>query len=81
MKRDILCPSCGEDNRRLFPVKEPYPGEFVKFVEGTAINHYRCDLCGRNIARNNDCLAFTIFTKTRPYTAWESQYINIKKEE
>jgi hypothetical protein len=79
MKREILCPDCGADSRHTFPMAEPYPGEFVKFVDGTAINHYICDQCGRKVPRNSDCVAFTIYTKTRPYEAWEFQYIKIKE--
>lgn len=65
----------------LFPSDEPYRGECVKFVPGLALDDYFCDGCGGAILKGESCVAFSISTKRTPYFAWESEYIEIKKED
>ena len=81
MTRDILCSTCATDRRELFPNDNPYPGEYIKFVPGYALEDYFCDLCGGAIETKQACTAYSIWTNRRPYTAWESEYIKLKEDQ
>lgn len=81
MRRDIICGGCGVQQQDLFPSDEPYRGESLKFVPGLALHDYICDLCGATILEGEPCCAFSISTKEAPYFPWESEYIEIKKED
>lgn len=77
MKQEIVCNNCKEELRKLFPVDEPSPGEYVKFVEGKARTNYICDQCGRPIKLGEICLAFSSWADYGgvPYYKWEYQYL------
>lgn len=77
MQRNIICPTCATVSRKRFPTNNPYPGEYLKFIGGTALNKYLCDHCGDAINIGDKCTAFSIWTDTRPYLPWESDYIKI----
>lgn len=84
MKQQIICQKCETDLKKKYPSGiTPYPGEHIKFVDGTAKFHYRCDTCGEEIAAGSPCCAFSIWSDhgAQPYYPWEEDYINIKKEE
>ena len=80
MQRDIICPTCAMVSRKRFPNDNPYPGEYLKFIPGTALNDYLCDHCGGAIYVGQKCTAFSIWTNSRPYIVWESEYIKIKEK-
>lgn len=83
MKREILCIDCAEKVRKLFPSEEPFPGEHVKFVEGKAINKYRCDECSCDIESGADCVTFSCWTdhSRATYFPWEKYFIEIEDDE
>lgn len=75
MKREIICPDCAAELRKEFPVESPYPGEHVKFVDGTARQDFRCDQCYAFIQTGDPCSAFTIWTDRQGFVAREEEYI------
>ena len=77
MKREIICVNCAIEQRELFPTDNPYPGEYVKFIEGAALEDYVCDLCSNTIEHTDKCYAFSIYTDRQPYWAWEHEFIKI----
>lgn len=77
MKREIICVNCAIDQKELFPSSNPYPGEYVRFIEGAALRDYICDLCAARIEHTDKCYAFSIYTDQRPYRGWEQDYIKI----
>jgi hypothetical protein len=79
MKREILCPDCRKDSRKLFQTDTPFPGEFVKFIDGSAIMNFKCDGCGCEIAVGKLCTAFSSWADYGgiPYSPWEYDYIDI----
>ena len=81
MKREIICPTCQKQSRKMFHTDTPYPGEHVKFVEGTAKRDFICDHCGTDIFISEECCAFTIWADhgRQPYYAWESEFIIVNK--
>ena len=85
MKREIVCPKCRKNLRELFPTNNPYPGEYVKFVDGTARHDFVCDSCGKPINYNGKCTAFSCWAEYGgiPYMEWEDEYLReaIKNKE
>lgn len=79
MKRLIVCKNCEIKHRKLFPVESPYPGEHVKFVVGTALSKFKCDICGSLIDIDEYACAISIWSDYRgiPYLSWEKEYIAI----
>lgn len=79
MKRQILCKNCGEKFKKLFPIKSPYPGEYVKFITGKALNDYLCDYCSINIKKSDECIAHSIWADydEQSYYKWEDKFIEI----
>jgi len=77
MKREILCPECAREVRRLYPTDNPYPGEGVRFVVGNALADCNCDRCNADIKTTGACVAFSIFTTDGriPYFAWEHNFV------
>ena len=88
MKRDILCPICAAEHRKLHGIPEnsqephsPYPGEFVKFLDGKALFEmmnngcFHCDSCYETILPGQPCVAASIWTTRVPYYPWEEAYI------
>lgn len=80
MKREIICKDCIKDLKKLFPEQSPYPGEYVRFLNGKAKKNMFCDSCGKNISMNEKCVAFSIYSDSRPYFDWENNYISTIKE-
>lgn len=82
MKRQIICKSCQYKTKKRFPSDNPYPGEYLKFVEGTAKHPMICDDCGTPIIREEECCAFTIWADhgRQPYYEWEGEYLNLKED-
>jgi len=78
MKREILCPKCRINVRKLFPTDNPYPGEHVMFIDGMALMQYRCDNCDNTILPGDKCTAFSSWADYGgvPYYEWEGEYIN-----
>ena len=88
MKQEILCEDCAKRTRERFPTNNPYPGEYVKFVDGTAKKACLCDGCPtrRPIAEGEPCTAFSIWAEHGriPYYPWEQEFLNViptKEEE
>lgn len=79
MKREILCVWCRPNVRELFPTDNPYPGEHVKFVDGTAKMDRICDQCGCPIEAGQTCTAFSSWADYGgiPYFPWESGYLEL----
>jgi len=79
MKREILCPECRVNYRKLFPTNTPYPGEHLKFVDGKSSLSVICDSCTKPIEPGDDCTAFSAWADYGgiPYHKWESEYIDI----
>ena len=75
MKREIICKNCEPDYRQLFPVESPYPGEYIKFVNGKARENMTCDFCGTPIKKNKSCCAVSMYTDQIPYFEWEDEDI------
>jgi hypothetical protein len=79
MKREILCPDCKTKMQKLFPTSNPYPGEYIKFVDGRAKKDFLCDGCVniRPIKEGDICTAFSIWSENGgiPYFPWESDFI------
>lgn len=82
MKREILCNGCAKSIKKLFPSEEPFPGEHVKFVEGKAINEYRCDECSCDIKTGTNCVTFSCWTdySKAKYFPWEEYFIEIAED-
>jgi len=78
MKREIICPECREELRKIFPTDTPFPGEYVRFVDGHARKPFICDNCGADIPHGLKCTALSMWTDNFPYTEWENDYIAIK---
>lgn len=80
MKQDILCIKCAEERRGLFPTDNPFPGEHIKFVFGTAKIECLCDGCVKykEIHTGERCCAFSLWTDFGgvPYHQWERNFIN-----
>ena len=79
MKREILCQSCEEKVRKLFPVESPYPGEHIKLVNGKSLKNMVCDGCDKFIIEGEAVCAFSIWADYGgvPYYSWESDFIEI----
>jgi hypothetical protein len=79
MKQDlglyILCPDCALRVRDSYPNDNPYPGEYLKFVEGDAKRDFICDHCDQPIPIHGMCFAFSVWTDRFPYFDWEDGYI------
>ena len=82
MKQEIVCPTCKDMLRKLFPTDSPYPNEHVKFVEGEALRGFICDQCAASIGEGDHCFAFTIWADHGriPYHPWEHDFIKPKDE-
>lgn len=78
MKREILCNGCKNELRELFPTNTPYPGEFLKFIKGKAKQYYICDRCGKDITKDSECWAFSIYTNN--YYQWEGEYLELRQQ-
>ena len=81
MKQQIICQKCEAYERQQFPMENPYPGEHVKFVKGTAIDAMICDLCGKSLNAWEQVCAFSIWADHggQPYYEWEFDYIESLK--
>lgn len=81
MKQDIMCITCRDESKKRYGDSlEPYPGEYLKYVNGRAIGQYKCDHCGKKINPLEQCCAYSVSTKNAPYFPWEHKYIIVKKE-
>lgn len=77
MKREILCPTCSDNARLMFPTNQPYPQERVLFVRGTSKQSCVCDVCRARIDIDDHCTAFSIYSKTDKFAGcWEHEYVN-----
>ena len=76
MKREIVCPDCAKNLKKLFPDASPYPGEYLRFINGKSKKELICDQCATSIKIDDDCCAFSIYSDTRPHYDWEENYIN-----
>ena len=81
MKRQILCPGCTTKfndtvNGLKFDPEVIATGEQSKFVVGNSLVECRCDLCSVEILPGGACCAVSTFTKSTPYFAWESKYVD-----
>ena len=81
MKRQILCPGCTTEfhdivSRVRFDPEAMATGEQSKFVVGNSLVECRCDMCDAAILPGGACCAVSTFTKSRPYFAWESKYVD-----
>lgn len=74
MKRDMLCAKCGKETRQRFSSLEPFTGEFVLMRRGKVKTPFVCDWCGKSVSASV-AVAISIFTTTRPYFAWEEQFL------
>jgi len=81
MKREIVCGKCREELIKLFPTDNPYPLEYIKFVDGKARKEFFCDQCGREINKEENCTAVSIWADYGgvPYTEWEPDYLFDRK--
>lgn len=78
MKREIVCPECEKELKELFPDKDPYPGEHIRFVDGNAKREMYCDHCLTLIQPGVPCCAFSIYCDARPYYNWEDGYLDVE---
>jgi len=81
MVRKILCKKCEEESRKLFPTSSPYPGEHIKFVQGTIKRACFCDNCDTHIHTKDQVCAMSIYADYGgiPYFEWEDEYLIIEK--
>ncbi len=81
MKCQILCKTCEAEYRKMFPNPSPYPGEYIKFVNGKALFNMRCDECNEDILMTEEICAMTIWAENGgiPYREWEGQYLDSVK--
>jgi hypothetical protein len=77
MKREIVCETCKEKLKKLFPTDFPYPGERIKFVDGKALFSMICDHCGEPIVKDQPACAVSIWaTHGRiVYYHWEHDFL------
>jgi hypothetical protein len=82
MKREVLCPTCAANLRKLFPTDNPYPGEYVKFVTGRASKDCICDGCidFKPIKQGEPAVAFSSWDDYHPYSPWESEFLTQNPE-
>jgi hypothetical protein len=82
MKRLIVCKNCETEQRKLFPVESPYPGENIKFVVGNALSDFKCDNCYSVIGIGDYACAISIWSKPKniQYFPWENMCIVIKNK-
>ena len=81
MTREILCPDCRKQTRKMFPTNNPYPNEHIKLVDGEAKDNFVCDHCNTPILIGMDCTAFSIWSTMRGgYFPWEHDFIQPKME-
>ena len=82
MKREILCPICRANRRKLFPTDNPYPEEHIRFVDGIAKIGMLCDSCIITISPGDECTAFSGWADYGgiPYYEWEPEYITINEQ-
>ena len=80
MKREILCFECRDKLKGLYPSDNPYPDEFVKFVDGLSKIGFNCDGCNRQLKPGSDVCALSIWTTRQgiQYYPWEEQLIILK---
>lgn len=89
MKREILCPDCAQQSRKLHSLQpmnsdathladSPCPNESVILKFGRAAGLYNCDHCNKIINGLDPCAAFTIHTGL--YYEWEQEYIIFREE-
>lgn len=82
MKREIICVTCSNlVKERCGDSLNPYPGEYLKFVDGRAIRTCKCDHCGVAINALEKCCAYSVSTNKAPYYEWEHEYIFTQKGE
>ncbi len=84
MKREILCPECGEMMRKIGErVEREHPGEEkVVLIEGLATGNFICDSCGKRINFGDCCCASSIYLTSRnDYYPWEPEYILAKENQ
>lgn len=80
MIADTLCPMCAKETRDVFPRNNPERGGFVRFVEGRARRPLPCYQCQAEIPAGEAAVAFSVYTTERPWTPWESEYLEIDGE-
>jgi len=76
MKQEILCKNCARETKRIFQSAKPYPGEYIRFRDGSALCNFICDGCGKLIIARTRCTAFSMWTRSIPYYNWESGFID-----
>lgn len=79
MKREIVCPDCEQELKKQFKSLNPYPGEHLKYVPGTALKDYLCDQCNISIPKGGKAVAFSIWADHGgiPYYKWEHEFLII----
>lgn len=80
MRQQILCTECATERRSEYPHDNPYPDEYIKFVDGFAKTYYVCDFCMVSIPKYQPCTAFSSWIENEEntgYIDWESNSIYI----
>lgn len=78
MKKQIICTNCVEKHPKLFNIGNPYPGEYIKNIEGEALNDYLCDYCNAEIPVNKKCHAVSFGLTRIKHVEWEKLFIKEK---
>ncbi len=83
MTRQVLCIPCAENRQKLHKTPNPYPGEHIKMLKGSATRAFLCDDCGKEIHPSVECVTYTLYTArdavhtgSLPYWPWEAEYIS-----
>lgn len=77
MKREILCLDCADSIIKKFG-PNPYPGEYCKYVSGPLSRSCICDGCAKRLTPGDLVRAWSLFTDSQPYFAWETEFLSAK---
>mgnify|MGYP001584849163 CR=1 FL=1 len=87
MKREIICLDCGKKYPEVFAaaqIDNPGPQEYMKMIEGKALDDYKCDHCVPTspIKKGTFCIALSVWIDGSriPYYPWESEYIERQRD-
>ena len=81
MRREILCKECGVKEEENHPNLNPFPGEHIKRVWGWVNQGLVCDRCLAPLRSTSRAMAMSIYTTSRPYFPWESDYLELERGE
>lgn len=59
----------------VFKLPLPVPGEKRKYVNGQALRDFLCDVCNKEIKKDEECVARTLTGYQQKYTPWEERFI------